>query len=200
MRKIDVYLRSSICVAASFALISFSAPSQCAEILQEVELKQSINVLPDKVSGFSMIEKTWENSNDANNHFSVNLYTSKTKPTALDPFYERVMVFAHGVKQDFIEHNGPDCSISQTAVFRTPASENSLIVVTAKRVERNDKTMPSQAEPRPQRLQLFEVRSNVTGEPGKSSLWLEATKESVTEKTFCDADSIHKAMADFAQN
>jgi hypothetical protein len=193
----------SIPFAAAVTLLPvlFSAVptlSASAENLAEVTLTHPINILPGKSDGVSMVLKSWEHSSDYNGHFLIKLYSLVDKPPQASGFYEQVLVFDHGKQKELVDRDGPDCSTSQIAIFRVPSTPgHRLVVVTADRVERNDGQIPIQAEPRPQKLQYFELRNNTSEMPDRSSVWLEATRESVTKQMLCGSKDVHKAMTDF---
>jgi hypothetical protein len=183
-------------------LMSPVAPSICAPAKQEIKLERSINILRDHPSGIEMVLKVWDNENDARSRFVVKLYSkAKTTDEVGGQYYEEVLVFAHGVRTDFAIWMAPDCSLSQTAIYRVPSPSGlRLIVVTAERVESRGTEIVPQSEPRPQRLRLFVPKLNgIDEQPGKSSTWLDSIKERVTTESLCDAQDIRRAMDAFAE-
>jgi hypothetical protein len=182
-------------------VMSWVAPSICAPAKQGVELARSINILRDHPPGIEMVLKTWENQNDARSRFVIKLYSkAKTTDEVGGQYNEEVLAFAQGVRTDFAIWMAPDCSLSQTAIYRAPSpSGPHLIVVTAEPVESRGAEIVPQSEPRPQRLRLFVPKLNgIDEQPGKSSTWLDSIKEQVTTESLCDAQAIRRAMDAFA--
>jgi hypothetical protein len=171
---------------------------------EEINLPQSLNVLPSHPSGINLVMKFWENESDANDRFIIEFFSKAKQTDQKGSYYERVMSFANGKRVEFSDFMLPDCSFKQTVIFQARSQgQDKLIVGTAERWDtkssRNE--IVPQSDPLPQRIHLFVLKENTDEKPGKSSLWFDAVKETITERPLCEANEVRAAVKEFlAQN
>jgi hypothetical protein len=166
---------------------------------EEVRLSQSMNLLSGSPSGVRLIMKVWENESDARNRFTVELFSEAKRTDDSGSYYERLLSFSNGRRVEFSSWLAPDCSISQTIIFRVRSgSKDELIVGTAAREISASGEVVAQSDPAPQRIRLFVQRTNVTGEEaGKSSVWFDSVREVVTARPLCEAADVRRVIGDF---
>ena len=158
-----------------------------------------MNVLSDHQLGLSLITKIWENESDARSRFVIELFSKAQQAGEQGLYYERVLSFANGKRVEFSNWMAPDCSLSQAVVFRVQSrTGEGLVVGTAERVASASLEIAPRSAPRPQRIRLFILKENATGEAaGKSALWFDSVKEKITEQSICEADEIRASINDF---
>jgi hypothetical protein len=187
------------CFAVTLSVLAI-APAGNAASVQEISLNQTTTTLSPPVQGVAIILKTWVEENNARSHFEIRLFTKLEFPAALEGYYADVPAFVGEEKITLRVQESADCSVAQTAFLSYETTDGLMPeMVTADRVESVGAAVPTQSDPRPQRLRIFLLRRNTNSAPGRPLLWFQMVSERLTDIAMCDTDSVHRAMALFAE-